>query len=244
MLKKIVIITITVAATVYLALAVFLFNAPQKGAKCQGTEIVIFDNDMQTMSIEEVEKQLKKSGLDPTGKIMDEIVSEEIEKTLKKISIIERCQCFKTHKNKIGIHITCKQPIIHVFDQKGGEYYLDKNSEIIKSVQSAIYLPIASGEIKGEETMKDLVKIALYLQENRFWREQVEQIHVTPKQEIILIPRIGNHLIELGKADNLENKLSKLKEFYKEGLNKIGWNKYKKLNIEFDKQVICTKKEQ
>jgi cell division protein FtsQ len=60
---------------------------------------------------------------------------------------------------------------------------------------------------------------------------------------MILVPRIGNHLIELGRADNLDGKLDKLKRFYKEGLNKVGWNKYKTLNIEFDKQVICTKKE-
>ena len=73
--------------------------------------------------------------------------------------------------------------------------------------------------------------------------EQVEQIHVTPKQEIVLVPRIGNHIIEIGKADNLEKKLAKLEEFYKEGLNKVGWNKYNKINIEFDKQVICTKKD-
>ena len=102
---------------------------------------------------------------------------------------------------------------------------------------------MASGDIKSEETRKGLVKIALFLQEDRFWREQVEQIHVTPKQEIVLVPRIGNHIIEIGKADNLEKKLAKLEEFYKEGLSKVGWNKYNKINIEFDKQVICTKKD-
>ena len=61
--------------------------------------------------------------------------------------------------------------------------------------------------------------------------------------KIVLVPRIGNHIIEIGKADNLEKKLAKLEEFYKEGLSKVGWNKYNKINIEFDKQVICTKKD-
>jgi cell division protein FtsQ len=130
-----------------------------------------------------------------------------------------------------------------VFDQTGGEYYLDNNAAVIRSVQNAIYLPVASGDIKSDDTRKGLVKIALFLQEDRFWREQVEQIHVTPKQEIVLVPRIGNHIIEIGKADNLEKKLAKLEEFYKEGLSKVGWNKYNKINIEFDKQVICTKKD-
>ena len=243
MLKKIAIIFATIVATAYLIFVLFFLNILPAEAKCRGVEIVISDNDLQALSVESIEKQLKQKGLDPKGKEMDKIVSEEIEKMLLESSIIKECQCFKTHKNLIGIHIICKQPIIHIYDHTGSEYYLDNNATIIRSVQNAIYLPIASGEIKSEETRKSLVKIALFLQEERFWREQIEQIHVTPKQEIILVPRIGNHLIELGKADNLEKKLTKLKEFYKEGLSKVGWNKYNRINIEFDKQVICTKKD-
>ena len=243
MLKKIAIITAVVCATAYLVLALFFFNSVPAEAKCRGVDIVIADNGLQILSKETVEKHLKQKGLDPKGKAMDNIVSGDLEKMFNELSIVERCQCFKTHKNLIGIHISCKKPIIHVFDNLGGEYYLDSNGSAIRSVSSAIYLPVASGEIKDSVTRADLVKVALFLQENRFWREQIEQIHVTPKKEMILVPRIGNHLIELGRADNLDGKLDKLKRFYKEGLNKVGWNKYKTLNIEFDKQVICTKKE-
>lgn len=243
MLKKIAIITATVIAAAYLVFALFFLNSTPVDAKCRGVEIVITDNEPQVLSVESIERQLQHKGLNPKGKPMSEITSGEIEKMLKESSVVAECQCFKTHKNLVGIHIRCKQPIIHIFDNVGGEYYLDNNGTIIKSVQSAIYLPVASGEIKGKETIDNLVKIAQYLKSNRFWRDQVEQIHVTAKQEFVIVPRVGNHLIEIGKADNLENKLDKLKEFYKEGLNKVGWNKYKKLNVEFDKQVICTKKD-
>ncbi len=243
MLKKIAIILATIAATAYLVFALFFLEIMPSETKCRGVEIVISDNKPEVLSVESIEKQLKLKGLDPKGKEMDKIVSEEIENMLLESSIIKECQCFKTHKNLIGIHITCKQPIIHIFDHTGSEYYLDNNGAIIRSVQNAIYLPVASGEIKSEETRKSLVKIAQFLQDERFWREQIEQIHVTPKQEMILVPRIGNHIIELGKADNLEKKLAKLKEFYEEGLSKVGCNKYNKINIEFDKQVICTKKD-
>ena len=243
MLKKIAVIFAAIVATAYLVFVLFFLDIMPTETKCRGVEIVISDNGLQALSVESIEKQLKLKGLDPKGKSMDEIVSEDIEKMLLESSIVKDCQCYKTHKNLVGIHISCKQPIIHVFDQSGGEYYLDNNAAIIRSVQNAIYLPVASGDIKSDETRKSLVQIALFLQDNRFWREQIEQIHVTPKQEIILVPRIGNHLVELGRADNLENKLAKLREFYIEGLNKVGWNKYDRINIEFDKQVICTKKD-
>lgn len=243
MLKKIAIIFAVIVATVYLVFALFFLDILPAETKCRGVEIVISDNDLQALSVESIERQLKQKGLDPRGKEMETISTEKIEKMLLESSIVKDCQCYKTHKNLIGIRISCKRPIIQVYDQASGEYCLDSDGTVIRNVQNAIYLPVASGDIASDEAKKSLVEIALFLQDNRFWSEQVEQIYVTPKQEIILVPRIGNHLVELGKADNLETKLEKLKEFYTEGLNKVGWNKYERINVEFDKQVICTKKD-
>ena len=116
MLKKIVIITCVVCAAAYLVLALFFLNSAPAEAKCRGVDIVITDNGQQILNKESVEKYLKLKGLDPKGKTMDKIVSREIENMFNEMSIVESCQCFKTHKNLIGIHISCKKPIIHVFD--------------------------------------------------------------------------------------------------------------------------------
>ena len=219
MLKKIVIITVTIAATAYMLLAMFYLNTPPATPKCKGLEINISDNGTQVLSSQSIEQYLKAKGFRFNNTPMEKISSIEIEKALKNISIIDECECYKTHKNLISISISCKNPILHIFDQTG-EYYIDEKGNRIKSIESAIYLPIASGEIKNEETIRGLIKIAQHLDDNRFWREQTEQIHVTPRQEIILIPRVGNHLIELGKADNIEDKLAKLKEFYEMNIMK------------------------
>ena len=56
-----------------------------------------------------------------------------------------------------------------------------------------------------------------------------------------LVPRSGNFIIEFGTIDNGEQKLSKLQRFYDEGLSSIGWSEYKKIDVRYDKQVICTK---
>jgi hypothetical protein len=41
---------------------------------------------------------------------------------------------------------------------------------------------------------------------------------------------------------NTAEKLSKLYTFYSRGLNTIGWDKYEKLNIEFNDKVIGTRR--
>ena len=30
--------------------------------------------------------------------------------------------------------------------------------------------------------------------------------------------------------------------FYEKALNRVGWNKYSRINVEFDNQIICTRR--
>ena len=57
-----------------------------------------------------------------------------------------------------------------------------------------------------------------------------------------LVPRVGNHIIALGPPTKLEEKLTRMKEFYTEGLNKVGWNKYSRISLKYDNQIVCKKR--
>jgi cell division protein FtsQ len=86
-----------------------------------------------------------------------------------------------------------------------------------------------------------LYKIASYVDKHEFWKAQIEQIFVTRDNEFILIPKVGNHIILFGNAEEGDEKFEKLFVFYKEGLNRVGWNKYSSINIKYKGQVICKK---
>ena len=74
-------------------------------------------------------------------------------------------------------------------------------------------------------------------------RGNIEQINVTPKQELELVPRVGSHILFLGKAEDYNEKFRKLQTFYEKVLSQVGWNKYERISVEFNNQIICTKKE-
>lgn len=83
----------------------------------------------------------------------------------------------------------------------------------------------------------------------------VEQINILPDQNVEIVPRIGNHIVLLGKlpenidrkkrekaiAEFFNHKMTRLEKFYRYGLSEVGWNKYSYINIEFDNQIICRK---
>ena len=92
--------------------------------------------------------------------------------------------------------------------------------------------------------------------ENDFWKNQIEQINVTPDLGIELVPRVGNHIVYIGQLPKcndknlrgkeiknfVDKKLNRLRKFYLYGLSQAGWNKYSYINLEFDNQIICKKR--
>ena len=57
-----------------------------------------------------------------------------------------------------------------------------------------------------------------------------------------MVPRVGRHLLEIGSADNVGEKLDRLMHFYRKGLDEIGWNKYSVISVAYDGQVVCRKR--
>jgi cell division protein FtsQ len=102
-------------------------------------------------------------------------------------------------------------------------------------------------EYKARDTMHTLVgaelhKIATYVDKDAFWKAQIEQIFVTAESEFVLIPKVGEHTIVFGTGDDIEIKFEKLMLFYKEGLSRVGWDKYSTINLKYKNQIVCTKK--
>ena len=69
----------------------------------------------------------------------------------------------------------------------------------------------------------------------------IEQLYVDNYNDILLIPKVGNHTIVFGSADHIEDKFETLKTFYLKGLNAVGWDQYKKINLKYEGQIVAEK---
>ena len=200
------------------------------------------DSELGIISRDEVMEILKEEGLDPSGRNINDFHCCDIENFMDNISLIEKCEVYKSIKGYAVIDIDCRIPIIKVYDKNNRTYHVDRKGNIIDGIHKALYLPIASGCIDDSIATNDVMAMAKAINEDEFWSSQIEQIHFDEQKHITMVPRVGNHIIEFGEAENIEEKLDKLYTFYLNGMNKIGWNKYSKLNIEFGNKVICTQR--
>lgn len=244
MIKSILLSLFTLSIAVYLVLAVTAFNVRPSEQVCEGIELIIKDSvNAGFVTKKEVGSILKKKELDPEGKVLNEIQTEKIEQGLSQHPLIDRVECYKTPGGKLCIEVTQRIPILRVMGKGGENYYIDNKGQVMPPEAGCLaHLAIITGNVEKTFAMNELYLFGLFLQKNKFWNAQVEQIHVLPNREIELVPRVGDHVIFLGKLENYEEKLARLKEFYRKGLNKVGWNKYERINLEFDNQVICTKR--
>ena len=117
-------------------------------------------------------------------------------------------------------------------------------------------LIIATGNINEWFAKNYISHLTTALMDNDLWRNQIEQINVLKDLSIELVPRVGNHVIYVGSlpmtkyveerpklvSDFINKKLTRLEKFYKYGLNQAGWNKYSYINLEFDNQIICKRR--
>lgn len=242
---KIILITLFILAGLgYLVAWLTVLRKPSEDDICQAITFVVNEEaDYGFVNEAEVEAVLKSKGLYPVGKSVKDIDIRRIEKVLEGQTFIAKAECYLTVSKNVRISVSEKLPILHVIANNGDDYYINTSGERMNVTTKSVNVPVATGFITRTYAQDTLYLLAQYLESSPFWKAQVQQIYVTPKQELEIVPRVGQHRLLLGKGTNYATKFDKIKTFYTQALSTVGWNKYSALNIEYDNQIICTKKE-
>ena len=96
---------------------------------------------------------------------------------------------------------------------------------------------------KSYEDFCKLLTFVEFVEEDDFWRSEVVQIVVTTSAsgapEVALVPRSSDCIVLFGRVEEVERKFDKLLRFYRSGLDNIGWDRYRTIDVRFAGQVVC-----
>ncbi|MCM1108729.1 MAG: hypothetical protein NC388_06690 [Clostridium sp.] len=242
MIKRLFFIAALLGLAIYFVCAITLLNQPKEELVCTGVSISVADS-MQTHFINEsdIRGMLTQAKKYPEGKKMGDIDLLAMEQTLEQNPFVQRARCYKTATGNICIHVVPHQPILHILSDNGENYYLDNNGNPMPADGYSADLVVATGHITKDYAHKSLTALGRFIQHDSFWNNQIQQIEVLSDGDIQLIPRVGQHTLFLGSPKKYKEKLGRMKTFYTEGLNKVGWNKYSTISLEYDNQIICKK---
>lgn len=228
---------------------IYFAYSQKEAARCKTIVVFISPNSPRFMDEEEITGMIEKSGEPIIGHRLSDINIEKLEAklstftTLKDVEIYRKIEAHGLSFNgKLVINVGERTPVLRL-KTAAEDYYLDMQG--IKIPVSSKYIErimIASGIIPDETVKNNLLKMADFVNKDPFWRAQIEQVLVQPNGELLLIPQVGDYLIEFGKPEDYELKFRNLKAVYQQGFKNFGWNKYKAISVKFQNQVVCTKK--
>ena len=257
-LKSIIFIVLDIILGLYLVAAMISFNRPDETMKiCTKVDIHIDGaNSAGFLTTTEIKRLLEHQHLHPLNKPMKCIEPRVIEELLISGPFVKTAECYKTKDGHVCINITQRMPIVRIKSQNGADFYLDDNGGILPNSSYTSDLIIATGNINKWFAQYYITPLTRAIMSNPLWSNQVEQINVLQDYGIEVIPRVGDHIVFLGylpqskdKEDRekkiqtfVDKKFTRLEKFYRYGLSYAGWNKYAYVNIEFDNQIICKKK--
>lgn len=177
---------------------------------------------------------------------------KRIESILEKDPFIENSEVFIDASNNLKISVTQREPILRVIDNNGLNYYLDKNGVAMPlSKYFSARVPIVTGAVapyindflqRKKYGLKDVFLLVQRLNADAFFAPMVQQIIIDPSGEFTLVPILGDQIIRLGNLDDLDEKLDRLKTFYKEGMPYAGWKTYRSISVKYKNQIVCKRK--
>lgn len=174
---------------------------------------------------------------------------DRMERVLENDPFVKNADVYIDQNNQVHIDIDQREPLVRVLDNHGNNYYLDAaGKKMPPSKNYAARVIVATGNVspytpefrqKRKSNLKDLFNLTQALLADEFLASFIQQIHVNNAGDFILVPLIGDQKIILGPARKLEDKLDRLKIFYKEGMPYEGWRKYETINLKYSGQVVC-----
>jgi cell division protein FtsQ len=221
----------------------------REAVRCQEIVVNINPNSPKFLDEAEIIDMIEKSGDMIVGSRLSSININLLETKLSASSSLANVQVFKkveskglSFKGKLVISLDERTPIIRIKNSTE-DYYMDmEGNKIPTSSKYVERILIASGTIPDIEIQKSLLKMADFVNKDDFWRAQIEQVFVQANGELLLLPQVGDYLIEFGKPDDCEVKFRNLKAVYQQGFKNLGWNKYRTISVKYRNQVVCTKK--
>jgi len=232
-----------IKALLFLLILIGLFSFTyNRNLKRKIKEVSInFENgDNLFVTKKTVNKLLTQNLKSPKKVTKEKLTLKVLEKGILKNQMIENVDVYVDVDGELRVLVKQRNPILRIQSLDGNYYLDDKGKKMPLSKNYAARVPLVTG-VNSQEEMKLLYRFYKKVMQDDFMQKQVVAISLN-EEEFFLKSRIGDHLIEFGKLQNVENKIKKLKIFYQKVLADHSYDKYKKVNVKYNKQVVCTKK--
>ncbi len=224
-------------------LVIFLFSFTSKrneNRKLTKSIVFFVGNDAPFVKQETVNKLLIENKKDASTIQKVNLDLNTLEKTLNAQEMIEKSDVFVSVDGVLKAVVKQKTPIARVFDNNGSFYIDYEGNRMPLSTNFTARVPLVSGGInkKNNEDLSDLLRL---IYDDAFLRKNIIGIQIMPNGSLKMLNRNFDYQIDFGRMINVERKFKNYKAFFQKAVLDSSLYRYKKIDLRFTEQVVCTK---
>ncbi|MBR5672814.1 MAG: hypothetical protein IKW97_00275 [Muribaculaceae bacterium] len=242
-MKRLIQNTILIVLAAALVIGTLWARDKSRGEQCTGIEVQVINADSTSfVTPQGVLNDLKGQGIKLVGKRMGDIDASDIEEALRLSPYLENADIVKCQDGKILIRVSQLVPVFRVFDGESS-YYVNRAGKHMTATN--FYhsdVPVVQGHFTRKFPPTRLLPLIDYVEKDSLLHSLVTMFIVRDTNNIILVPDISGHVINIGNVTGLDNKFAKLKLFYNKVMPKRGWNTFDTISVKWNHQVVATRR--
>jgi cell division protein FtsQ len=213
---------------------------------------ITIDNieDNHFMEEEDVRALMQVKSESLVGSDRSDVSLKEIERRIKTNKFVDDAELYSDLKGNLLVTVELRRPVARIVRNDGADGYVAEDGTVMPVSEkftsrvmliSGSYVPtlLSMGNLHHTQQGKQLMELLELIREDDFWKAQIAQVDINSKAKVVLFPQVGDESIEFGTMENMEAKFNKLMIFYKEILPAKGWNKYTRVNLEYEGQIVA-----
>lgn len=191
------------------------------------------------------------------GKAIGNVQLNEVENLLELEPSVKNAEVYKGMEGDVHIDVELKRVVARLKPDTTNGFYIDETGGLMSWV--AKYTPrvltvtgnlskynrfvkdslIDENLMEHSKLIADVYALAQIVEKDSYWKAQIGQVYIEDNGDAVIIPLAGDQEFILGDLSDCEEKLNKMKIFHQEIAQKVGWEKYKVVNLKFENQIVC-----
>jgi cell division protein FtsQ len=224
-----------------LVIVLFSFTSNRnENRKLTKTKVVFVGENASFLKQETVNKLLIENNADASAIRKDKLDLNKLEKAVSSNQMVEESEVFVTIDGVLKAVVKQKTPIVRVFDGKRSFYIDYKGNTMPLSANFTARVPLVLGVIRKQNS-EALAELFRKIYDDEFLKKNIIAIQIMPNGSLKMLNRNFDYQIDFGGAKNVDAKFQNYKAFFQKAVVDSSLYKYKKIDLRFTQQVICTK---
>jgi len=225
------------------ALVIFLYSFAtyrNDNRKLVKSEVIFLEGDNLFVKNEMVNKLLIENKRDVKTIAKVEVDLNKLENSINKQEMVEKSEVFVTVDGVLKAVVKQKTPIARVMNEQES-FYIDYegNTMPLSDINTARVLLVSGGI--NNKNRKDLADVFRIIYDDDFLKKNIIGVQILPDESLIMKNRNFDYEIDFGKTIHVKKKFKNYKAFFQKAVLDSTLYKYKKINLMFTQQVVCTK---